>query len=59
MRRGKFVMRTDEELSATNPDLVKRSVRKERIQKGLLAAGSATLVAWRLWRDLREDKAKS
>ena len=59
MRRGKLVMSSDEHLSGANPDLVKRRMRRERIQKGAMAAASVGLVALAQWLNLKGDKKKS
>jgi hypothetical protein len=52
-------MSSDEHLSGANPDLVKRRMRRERIQKGAMAAASVGLVALAQWLNLKGDKKKS
>jgi hypothetical protein len=59
MSRRKLIVRTDEELSASNPELVRRQMRRERIKKGLLTAGYLAAAATSLWIERkREGKSK-
>lgn len=48
MARGKLTMKTDEELATARSEMVKRQQRKERIRRGLIAAGAVTAAAFRV-----------
>jgi hypothetical protein len=41
-------MKTDEELATARSEMVKRQQRKERIRRGLIAAGAVTAAAFRV-----------